>query len=248
MSGKNFIGPLGRKKGFIFSALAVLAIAAVLVPAMLASSSQPDYPLQPNFQAREATLALGQATPRPVFEGNGTATYRIGPYLSDRATSPEFEKLLELSGKQGSYKVYFGPKFDFGIPGMGGQFRYDDMGKRAYVDSLAWLRLRRIEVSGCAGCRIALSGSSITRPAHSNFTLSAGGQEAIIGVPFAQDTAIMQGNATVLSISYSDYSGALWVEGSKMGSASFYFELPQDMLIYPEKTMLDNGVPAWVSS
>ncbi|HQT44754.1 MAG TPA: hypothetical protein PLO51_02155 [Candidatus Micrarchaeota archaeon] len=247
MAEKNKNGAFGRKKGFIFSALAVLAIAAVLVPAMLASGSQPAYHIQPNFQAREAALALGQATPQPVFAANGTATYRIGPYLSDSATSPEFEKLLELSGKQGSYKAYFGPKFDFGIPGMDGQFRYDDMGKRAYVDSLAWLRLRRIEVSDCAGCRIAVSGSSITRPAYSNFTLSAGGQDAIFGVPFVQDIAVVRGNATVLSISYSDYSGTLWVEGSKMGSASFYFELPQDMLIYPEKTMLDNGVPAWVS-
>ncbi|MFA5105696.1 MAG: hypothetical protein WC506_01925 [Candidatus Micrarchaeia archaeon] len=234
-------------KGFIFSALAVLAIAAVLAPYLLHPAGDFQASPAPAYQAREAAKALGGAVFSPAVSGdNGTSVYVIGPYLSDTASSAGFISLLAISGKSGSYNAYFGPVFYFKGADAAGQFEFSNLGKAASF-SYPKQFLEKITVENCQGCRIDYSPNELAPSQLYNFTLEAGGRQEQVGMPFIGTVSVRRGNESVLELSYLDYSGTVQVSGPAMASAYFQFRVPQDMLIYPQKTIVDNGVPAWVS-
>ncbi len=237
-----------NSRGFIFSTLAVLAIAAVLAPVLFAPSQAFQASPLPAFQAREAAKALSGASMQAASSSGNESVYIIGPYLTDQADSADFEALLNISGKSGSYKAYFGPGFEFCTNAScnAGSLQYANLGRSATLSGASQY-LEKIQIANCENCQVSYSPAGASGQAY-NFTISAGGQDTLVPMPFTGTVSVMHGSQPVLELSYLSYPDAIRVSGPAVSSSSFYFRLPQDMLIYPQKTITDNGVPAWVSN
>ncbi len=268
------------KKGFIFSALAIIAITALLAPMILNGNPQASGSHLLALQAREAVRALASARFQPISENNASVSYIIGPYLSDRAESPDFNMLLKISGKSSTYKAYFGPRFDFG--NAGAYLSYEWLGNTARLSEVSGM-LKNIEVRDCTGCRLSGPSSSpqsnfpgnslsnypgspqpnsssnsqseITQPsavqsemAQSSiiFDVSANLETNTISVSPGDKYMFSQNGAGVLEISNKD--GEIIVSGQKLGSTYFHFDLAQGTQIYAQKTITDNGAPAWIGN